>query len=144
MMHLKNSEDVKIRIDRALSAKVGPEAAQIEYRVFLLDIRQSRMTLAFATCAVVAVALRSLILGIVAVIAGLVMIAFTIRRFQLRSQFFAEASKYLQYPVSWRHPVHGLPSWRKNLSDEQLQRFQQTYDKWCEDRNLTLHRQLPP
>ena len=133
-------EGVEQRIHQALSAKIGEEAANLEFRVYVTDVWHAGTLLVLVTTAILSIALRNWVIGCLAIASCAWTIGVTIRRFQLRHRFFLAVSDFLDCPVSWRHPVHGLPNWRKNLSDEKLAQLEEKYDHWCIDRNLTPRR----
>jgi hypothetical protein len=64
------------------------------------------------------------------------MVALTVRMYILRHRYFRAVSATLGYRVTWRHPVRGVPNWRRPLRDDQLERLNNKYLAWCEERNI--------
>jgi hypothetical protein len=115
------------KILRLFTEKVGAVAAEMEYQVFVNRLWISAAGLTTFICSGFAVELKSWIFGGVAIGSYVLMIALGVRMFVLRHRYFEAASVALDFRVSFRHPVRGLPNWRRALSAEQMTRLDKQY-----------------
>ena len=137
-------DEIRSRIMELYASKIGAEAALLEFKVFEVRIRFYRWLRFAAFVWVLAVILRSWPIGFVAVAIFAVSQYYFYRTFYLRHLYFVAVSRELGVRVSWRHPVRGLPTWRRTLSNEKLAQLERSYRHWCDDRNLPYERPTNP
>jgi len=124
------------RILASLGDKVGVEAAELEYQVFVDRLWISGASLVTFVFIGTAIKTQSWIFGGVAIALYVSMLALTVRMYIFRHRYFLAVSAALRYRVTWRHPVRGLPNWRRPLRDDQLERLNKKFLEWCAERNI--------
>jgi hypothetical protein len=140
MIRKLRESDVKSRIYSAYSSKLGPNAAETEFEIVNARLWSNRFLLGFVGIGMIAIVAKSWPIGFLSIVSLGCNFLVVGRIFYLRHRFFVETSKYLKYPVNWRHPVRGVPTWRRKLSDEKLEQLDKAYREWCQSRGVDPHR----
>jgi hypothetical protein len=129
---------VHSRILERMSDKVGVPAAEMEFQVFINRLWTSCAGLMILPFGALAKATGSWTFGGLAIASFGVMLALSVRYFVLRHRCYLVTSVALNYRINWRHPVRGVPNWRRPLSQEQLDKLNRQYAAWCETRGVHL------
>jgi hypothetical protein len=124
------------RIRNLMSSKVGAEAAELEFRIWVIRLWISVLSLVTFLCIVLAIRLASWSFGGFAIAGYIGMLLLFARTFVLRHRFYLAASSALGFRVSLRHPPRGVPNWRRPLNKGQLERLDVMYESWYEARRL--------
>lgn len=127
-----------LRIVEVLSPKIGTEAAEIEFKIFLNRWIISMLSLPTFIFIGFAVHLESWPFGSLAIIGYTGMIVLWIRMFVLRHKYYVAASSSLGFRVSLRHPPRGVPNWRRRLNEDQLTKLDNIYRCWHEGKIAEL------
>jgi len=122
---------VRKRIIDLLEPRVGLNGALLEFRVFQNQIWWALSGLVTAVGAIATAETKEWSTGAIVIAGFLGMTTFVIRRFVLRHRFFLAVSADLNTPVTWRHPVRGVPNWRRQLSDDRMKQLDAQYANWC-------------
>lgn len=126
----------RIRIHELYAGKVGERAAELEFEFSINRLWISAAGYLALALGLLAEIYQSWIFGGLSILAAIVMLGIQARGFILRHKFYKAISAELNTPVSFRHPVRGLPNWRRRLSDEQLKELDSRFAAWCVDRGL--------
>lgn len=129
---------IHARILELYAAKIGAPAAELEFQVFLNRIYMSGAGAVTLLAGFLAKAAQSWVLGGTSIAAFAVMTALLVRHFVLRHRFNRAVSSKLEYAVNWRHPVRGVPNWRRPISAERMQQLNEQFETWCHDREIAL------
>jgi hypothetical protein len=121
-----------LRIIQVLSPKIGNDAAELEYTIYLNRWFISMLSLPTFVFIGLAVRLGSWLLGGLAIVAYCGMTVLMIRMFVLRHKYYVAASNWFGFRVSFRHPPHGVPNWRRRLREDQLAKLDVIYRSWHE------------
>jgi hypothetical protein len=124
------------RIFELYAGKVGERAAELEYEFSVNRLWISNAGYLALALGLLAEIFQSWVFGGLSILAAVIMLGIQARGFILRHRFFRAVSVELNTRVNFRHPVRGLPNWRKRLSDEQLQELDSRFAAWCAKRGL--------
>lgn len=130
------------RIIALMAPRVGVPAAELEYQYFLNRLYLPICGVLFVMFGLMAEYSGVWAFLIVSILSAGLMIAIFIRGFVIRHRFFNEVSRALGYRVTFRHPVRGLPNWRRSLSPEVMERLNAQYSAWCEARGIRFAHDL--
>jgi hypothetical protein len=121
-----------------MSPKIGAEAAELEYTIWVDRLWISLASLPTFVMIVLAIKLRDWVFGGIAIAGYAVMILLFFRMFVLRHRFYMAVSSALGFHVSLRHPPRGVPNWRRRLNERQLDKLEGIYDRWLESKRSEI------
>jgi hypothetical protein len=131
---MRTIKAIHSRIIDLYAAKIGLPAAELEFKVFLNRLWMSGAGGVALLAGILAEAAKSWVLGGISIASGLVMTAIFVRHLVLRHRFFGAITSTLKIRVDGRHPVRGLPNWRRQLSPERMKQLDEQYENWRQDR----------
>ena len=117
-------------------SELGQELAELEYQVFINRFWLSGAEAFTVVLGVVALSEKSRGFGIIALLGTALMLTLLARSLILRHKFFQAISIELKFKVNSRHPVRGVPNWRRKLSVERTQQLDAQFNAWCESRGI--------
>lgn len=120
------------RIYGVMSSKVGAEAADLEYKIFVIRLWISAISLITFLFIGLAIRLANWSFGSLAIAGYTAMLFLLVRMFILRHQYYRAVSSSLGFRVSFRHPPRGVPNWRRRLDESQLEKLDRIYTLWYE------------
>jgi hypothetical protein len=129
----------RLRIIELLSPKIGAEAAELEYIIFVNRWLIAMLSLPTFIFIGLAVHLNSWPFGGLAIAGYAGMLVLWIRMFVLRHHYYLAVSSALGFRVSLRHPPRGVPNWRRRLKDDQLANLDSIFERWYEAKIAEQH-----
>ena len=124
------------RINELYAVRVGSKAAELEYQAFINRFWLSGAEAFTVVFGVVAFSEKSWGFVIIALLGTALMLTLLARSLILRHKFFQAISIELKFQVNSRHPVRGVPNWRRKLSVERTQQLDAQFNAWCESRGI--------
>ena len=123
-----------LHITELLSPKIGNEAAELEFAIYVNRWIISLLSLPTFVFIGLAVRLGNWFFGGLA-IAGYCGLGFLLTRMLvLRHKYYVAASTWFGFRVNLRHPPRGVPNWRRPLREDQLAKLDAIYWSWREAR----------